>query len=440
MLVKRSLQSVLIVFLAFVIVFTPTVKKAHAAVPVIIGGLALGEALFYTAAIVISGYTLYEAYDHFKNDSVTSQFFRAGAQSVWNGLSESAKDAWAATEAGVVAGATTVSLTAAQWMDSIKAGLASWGTTRSVVPAIPLPSDSFNVDGSGYLGWVENDFMVRYAILNFEMNGEKFALMPTHIAKNSGLTYGWYHYRETIGKWQHGNVPAAASAFIPITFNINVGHGYNNELRYISISGNMVRSLTYHAPDWGEALKRVLDVNAVIHGLLQSTYGGLSVSIPVGVADMAFPIPQDKDLTKPVAIPIPPGAITYPGTGTADLALTPEMIKTIVAEMADAATVPPGTPGTEPPGSEWPDSLGQVITTRFPFSLPWDLYGVLALLAADPQTPVFAVDSAFMGMDFRFSYSLDFLDPYMPWFRGIIVIGFCIFLIQITRNLLGGAK
>lgn len=39
-----------------------------------------------------------------------------------------------------------------------------------------------------------------------------------------------------------------------------------------------------------------------------------------------------------------------------------------------------------------PDSLGAVFISKFPFSIPWDVYKVFALLAADPVTPHWEVD------------------------------------------------
>jgi len=431
---KRSLKMVSVLLLCFVLVFTQSVKKADAFVPVVIAGLSLGEALFAAAGVAAAGYGLYEAYNQWVNDSPSDKFVKAAVNSVWGRLSSSAKEEWAALERSVVDGAKSVSLTASQWMDAMTAGLLGFFSANPIVPAIPLPSDSF-------VGSTESDdFMTAYAILNFSMNGEKFALMPSEIVKNNRIIYSWYGYYASGGYWAKNYIPSDASAFIPINLSITVNKSYDApQLVSVQYEGTQVKSVGYVAPDWGQALSLVLDANAVIHGLLQARYGGLAVTVPVGWADtFGHPIPQDKDLTKPKSIPIPPGAITYPTTGDATLELTPDMIRDIVGDLVgDIAT--PGNPNT-PPKGDWPDSLGQVVTTRFPFSLPWDLYGVLALLSASPVTPVFRINTAFMGMPFRFEYSLDFLDPYMPWFRGIVVIGFCIWLIQITRNLLGGAK
>lgn len=106
-------------------------------------------------------------------------------------------------------------------------------------------------------------------------------------------------------------------------------------------------------------------------------------------------------------------------------------------------TIHPGAPVNPGPRDDWPDRLGQAVTTRFPFSLPWDLYGLLSVLSAPPLKPVIDVDVPLMGkanQRFKFSHDFGYLDPYMPFFRAFAVIGFTIFLALQTRNLLGGSK
>lgn len=327
-------------------------KKAEAnPLAVALGGLAVGEALFYASAIFISGYTLYEAYDKFTNDSLTSQFVRVGAKKIWDSTTSAVKEEWAALEAGVVAGATTISLTASQWATSIKAGLLSWGTSRTVTPAIPLPGENYVNNAP-----VDNAFMVKYAVLNFTMNGEKFALMPYTISKSTStgsLTYNWYHL-ETDGNWKAGVIPSAAIAFTPIDLKIVWAPNYDNLA--ITYKGTAISLLTYSVSGWDAALKQILDSLPTIHGLLVQTYGGLTVSIPTGWADTgwAYPIPQEKDLTKPVAIPIPTGAISYPNVGEGKLTLTGEQIKTGIGTMTGEITGPGGGEnGENPPKNPW---------------------------------------------------------------------------------------
>lgn len=64
------------------------------------------------------------------------------------------------------------------------------------------------------------------------------------------------------------------------------------------------------------------------------------------------------------------------------------------AEIVDEAVEP-----VDPPAGELPDvdglglpALGAALTSRFPFSIPWDVYKGVTLLAAPPKAPYFEVD------------------------------------------------
>lgn len=67
------------------------------------------------------------------------------------------------------------------------------------------------------------------------------------------------------------------------------------------------------------------------------------------------------------------------------------------AEVVDTAEVPVEPPEEpEPPVvpeiPEGLDKLGAALTSRFPFSIPWDVYKGVTLLAAPPKAPYFEVD------------------------------------------------
>lgn len=439
---RAFLLKVLTLLLAFTMIFNAFfVPKTYAFFPaVVFGGIALGEALFYTAGIAASGVALYEAYDYFTGDSESAQFYRAGAKTVWDKLSTTAKEGWAELEAAVVAGADKVTLTATQWMDAMKAGLASWGTTTTKVPAIPMPGDSFSV-----VKYVDNDFFVKYALLTFSMNGEQFALMPQSVYKNGSISYTWYYYHAKDGVWQVNYVPSSASAFIPVSFRIDVNPNYTTGLDYIAMTGSRITYLKYNAADWGTALGMTLDANAIIHGIMQSVYGGLAVSVPAGVGGLARPIPQEKDLTKPIAIPVPPGAITYPNTGTADLTLTPEMIKDMVGDMTGDITVPgnPGAPDWETMPKTKIDFrplqiAGTAFTQKFPFSIPWDIKNQFSVFNVDPQTPILKVDDHIKvfgtTMDLKFDINFSPFNPVMVIVRWFMIIAFDLGMILSIRR------
>lgn len=432
---KQSLRTIIILFLALAVTLNLSVPKANAFIPVVIGGLAIGEALFYTAGTAAVGFAMYDTYEGFKNEKISDKYLKKALKEGWKKLTVAAKESWANLEATVVAGAESVELTIEQWKDAIKAGIMGFSTTSYTVPGIPIPADRFNTNKDKNIV-VQHEFYVKFAILLFEMNGEKFALMPWSVWKNSYAEYRWYHLQED--GWVSNYVPPSASTFSGTHFNVSAhSDGFNLLYDYKTFNPPIIFAFNYYANGWENAMMSSFDALPTIEAYLKTMYGGMVVSVPNGWAPT---IPTEKDLTKPVAIPVPPGAITYPQTGVGSLNLTPEMVQDIVTDMVGTAN--PGTPGegTNPPKGDWPDSLGKVVTTRFPFSLPWDLYAVMSIFNAPAITPNIAVDTIFMGMHFKFSYSFDFLDPYMPWIRGVIIAGFCMFLILQTRNLLGGAK
>lgn len=65
---------------------------------------------------------------------------------------------------------------------------------------------------------------------------------------------------------------------------------------------------------------------------------------------------------------------------------------TASAEAVDSTEVPEEPPDDIPYLPSGLDKLGAALTTRFPFSIPWDVYKGIQLLAAPPKAPYFEVD------------------------------------------------
>lgn len=106
----------------------------------------------------------------------------------------------------------------------------------------------------------------------------------------------------------------------------------------------------------------------------------------------------------------------------------------------------PGTPWEDPDPDDHRDNF-QLVTTKFPFSLPWDIYYLINLLLAEPITPELDVDQGLLPnavgdphFRMKFDVSLEFLDPYMPFFRSFILIAYAWFLVLQTRTLMGGGQ
>lgn len=115
------------------------------------------------------------------------------------------------------------------------------------------------------------------------------------------------------------------------------------------------------------------------------------------------------------------------------------------AEIVDEATEPvdPDLP-IVPEVPEGLDKLGAALTSRFPFSIPWDVYKGVTLLAAPPKAPYFEVD--FMapiadrvgGWQGSTKIILDFSEYEIigQVCRWTSTIGFCLMLASGTKRLI----
>lgn len=115
------------------------------------------------------------------------------------------------------------------------------------------------------------------------------------------------------------------------------------------------------------------------------------------------------------------------------------------AEIVDEATEPvEPDPPIVPEVPESLDKLGAALTSRFPFSIPWDVYKGVTLLAAPPKAPYFEVD--FMapiadrvgGWQGSTKIVLDFSEYEIigQVCRWTSTIGFCLMLAAGTKRLI----
>lgn len=118
------------------------------------------------------------------------------------------------------------------------------------------------------------------------------------------------------------------------------------------------------------------------------------------------------------------------------------------AEIVDTAEVPVDPEEPDPPVvpvvPSGLDKLGAALTSRFPFSIPWDVYKGVTLLAAPPKAPYFEVD--FMapiadrvgGWKGSTKIVLDFSEYEIigQVCRWTSTIGFCLMLASGTKRLI----
>lgn len=76
---------------------------------------------------------------------------------------------------------------------------------------------------------------------------------------------------------------------------------------------------------------------------------------------------------------------------------------------------------------------------KFPFCLPWDLYNVFANLVADPEPPCFNIPFKIerLNIDYEFTIDLSMFDDVARISRFFSSIAFIVFLILISRKIIG---
>ena len=76
---------------------------------------------------------------------------------------------------------------------------------------------------------------------------------------------------------------------------------------------------------------------------------------------------------------------------------------------------------------------------KFPFCLPWDVYNVFANLVAEPEAPVFEIPMKWEFLDIDYTLTIDFsmFDEIAKISRFFSSLGFVVFLILISRKVIG---
>lgn len=76
---------------------------------------------------------------------------------------------------------------------------------------------------------------------------------------------------------------------------------------------------------------------------------------------------------------------------------------------------------------------------KFPFCLPWDIYNVFANLVAEPKAPVFEIPMKWEFLDIDYTLVIDFsmFDEIARISRFFSSLGFIVFLILVSRKIIG---
>lgn len=154
----------------------------------------------------------------------------------------------------------------------------------------------------------------------------------------------------------------------------------------------------------------------------------------------SFPSTAD-DLTDVSTYPdtIP---ISIPQDLSDTISKTAEDIRTVDKDKTDTDDKTDTKPGESKPnkpsipGLSLPEIL---FKEKFPFCLPWDVYNVFANLVAEPEAPVFEIPMKWEFLDIDYTLKIDFsmFDEIAKISRFFSSLGFVVFLILISRKVIG---
>lgn len=153
----------------------------------------------------------------------------------------------------------------------------------------------------------------------------------------------------------------------------------------------------------------------------------------------SFPSTSD-DLTDVSTYPdtIP---ISVPQDLTDTISKTAEDVRTVDKDKTDSKDDTKEDPDTKPnkpsiPGLSLPEIL---FKEKFPFCLPWDIFNVFANLVAEPEAPVFEIPMKWEFLDIDYTLKIDFsmFDEIAKISRFFSSLGFVVFLILISRKVIG---
>lgn len=185
--------------------------------------------------------------------------------------------------------------------------------------------------------------------------------------------------------------------------------------------------------------------------------GGIIISKPDGTPVTDPDVELEPVTNEPVVTPNPttgePEIIVKPNTPPEPA--TPPKTDTPTTEDPDTGDPDTGDPGTETPPTDPDDedptkvkwdklkTIPTFMTTRFPFSLPWDIGRFLDAVFPD-VTAISELSYEFPdigGYDTSFEITIpEYFDPWMDFARAAFIYGFDISLVYAIYRLFGGAQ
>lgn len=435
----RKTFIIFIIFNIFVLGAKPRVYAADAAIPIIPMAEAILAYILASSSAVASSDTFgkNDTFGKVTNyDEEVKLVALTWAKAASLEVKQAAYDAWnAAYTAGTMINVP----------DPVKNWLANGyqGTNRMISIA---SVQAFEAQS----GWTVNknfsdSTSTRYQFVA-DLNGEYIFRFKTFLTKN--LTYG---------------------SDIYATF-------YHNGVMEIHYSQKVVGTATFQKLDlsgkkWsatGEGHQLITSAQAIIMMVetlgavervelasiqkIYSNTAALDAAVPRAIpAPMAkdFIIQGEGDQAKPVAFPIPTKTkvkdkVTGVETDVVSVPIGETLVDVKTGEVVGDVTTAPGNPPLDwdsQPSERinWePLKLGNVLTKKFPFSIPWDIGNQFAVFDVSPKAPVLKVDKTIpvfnTSMKFKFTIDFTIWDPVFVVVRWGLIVAFDLGMILSIRK------
>ena len=143
------------------------------------------------------------------------------------------------------------------------------------------------------------------------------------------------------------------------------------------------------------------------------------------------------------------GAVSIPGDAVGNLTDTLDQLRDLTQDtILDKTVTEPGEPDNpdnpdkppvDPPKTGLPSLPEILFKEKFPFCLPWDIYSMVTVLAADPEPPKFDIPFKLERLGIDETITLDFtqFEPVAVVCRWFSVLSFSFGLLLISRKIIG---
>lgn len=441
MVKKMSYISIVIMLIKLIM---PVQAKAIA--PIIVAGVAVevGTIAFWAGAAASVGLGVAIGLeDEFFNDLVN------WANETYNNASNAIKDSISASVQEIKNAYDTTRKYVIEWSSDVQQYLINaWNEYFGERISVDPISNEI-VDGWSQFFQMSNGYVPDY----FYNGGKYFVLIESRLGINSDIRYSFYSFQAppyvaTTKNWTSRIGYEFTNPEWTGTHNLHYVTWYcTNACQPKAMGWSTVQQYISYAPGFSTYESKsgdIYDYDRLIfanfdiyleNDIRQSDV--IATPFPANYpGSISIPAPRWIDQDGGVVIEKPKIGV-IPGTN-AITGITYAPTLTIDDAISTPATPPtPGFPDIPDPGM--PDL--SIFTNKFPFSLPWDVYHIFSLLSVPAKTPDFRINTHF-GTDIpvQFSHKMDYLDPYMPFFRTLIFIVVCGGFIYRTRSLLGAGK